>query len=81
MKMYGKAHETASTILEAFRNPETLPEVIAPIFIHRKDDLPCRKWSWRNQLLTALAATDDDEKKQAGNGNPRKRGILKRYHD
>ncbi len=59
MKMYGKAQETASSILEAFRNPETLPEVIAPIFIHRKDDLPCRKWSWRNQLLTALAGTSD----------------------
>lgn len=59
MKLYGKAQSVGEKILFAFQHPETLPEVIAPIFIHRKDDLPCRKWSFRNQFLTALAGTDD----------------------
>lgn len=57
--MNSRAQETANTILEAFRNPESLPKTIAPIFIHRNDDTPCRKWSWRNQLLTALAGAHD----------------------
>jgi len=59
MKLYGKAHETAQTILEAFQHADSLPKALAPIFIHRKDDIPCRKWSWRNQLLNALAGTTD----------------------
>lgn len=59
MKMYGKAHQTANLILEAFQDPDSLPKALAPIFIHRKDDVPCRKWSWRNQLLTAIAGTHD----------------------
>lgn len=36
-----------------------LPKALAPIFIRRKDCVPCREWSWRNQLLTALAGHDD----------------------
>jgi hypothetical protein len=59
MQYYGKARETAGEILRAFQTPETLPKALAPIFIHRRDDSPCRKWSWRNQLLTALAGTSD----------------------
>ena len=59
MQFYDKARETAGAILRAFQEPETLPKVLAPIFIHRRDDSPCRKWSWRNQLLTALAGTAD----------------------
>ena len=59
MKMYGKATETANAILTAFQSPETLPKALAPIFIHRTDDTPCRKWSFRNQFLTALAGTGD----------------------
>lgn len=59
MKFYGKAEQTAQTILDAFQEPERLPKALAPIFIHRDDDVPCRKWSWRNQLLTALACTQD----------------------
>ena len=54
-----RAHETANTILEAFQHPEALPKALAPIFIHRRDDVPCRRWSFRNQLLTALASTCD----------------------
>jgi hypothetical protein len=59
MKLYGKAQATANTILQAFQSPESLPKAIAPIFIRRNEDTPCRKWSWNNQLLTALAATHD----------------------
>jgi len=32
---------------------------LAPIFIHREDDVPCRRWSWHNQLLVALCGTVD----------------------
>ena len=59
MKLYGKAQATANTILEAFQRPEELPKAIAPIFIHRNSDTPSRKWSWNNQLLTALVGTHD----------------------
>lgn len=60
MKIYGKhTKEVADRILDAFRNPERLPKALAPVFIHRKDDVPCRKWSWHNQLVTALCGTAD----------------------
>ncbi len=59
MRMDNRARETADSILGAFQAPETLPKALAPIFIRRNDDLPCRRWSWRNQLLTALAGTSD----------------------
>ncbi|MCH7632667.1 MAG: hypothetical protein IIB59_05590 [Planctomycetes bacterium] len=36
-----------------------LPKTLAPIFLTRSDDLPCRRWSWSNQILTALAGHDD----------------------
>ena len=52
MKMYGKAHQVANQILEAFQHPETLPQTIAPIFIYRRDDVPCRKWSWPGSIST-----------------------------
>lgn len=59
MKMYGRATEVAERIVEAFKHPETLPAALAPIFIHRNDDAPCRKWSWHNQLLVILSGTSD----------------------
>ena len=59
MKMYGHASEIAQRIVEAFKQPERLPVALAPIFIHRKDDVPCRKWSWHNQLIAALCGTTD----------------------
>ncbi len=60
MKMFGKhARDVASRIVDAFREPERLPAALAPIFIHRADDVPCRKWSWHNQFLVALAGTVD----------------------
>jgi antirestriction protein ArdC len=59
MKFYGHAQEVGQRIVEAFQHPETLPQALAPIFIHRKDDVPCRKWSWHNQLIAALCGTTD----------------------
>ena len=32
---------------------------LASVFIKRNDDVPCRKWSWRNQLLCALNGFSD----------------------
>ena len=59
MKMYGRATEVAERIIEAFKEPKKLPKALAPIFIRRTDDVPCRKWSWHNQLLVALSGTTD----------------------
>lgn len=60
MKLIGKhTQEVADRIIEAFKEPDKLPNALAPIFIHRKDDRPCRRWSWHNQLLAALSGTSD----------------------
>jgi len=59
MKFYGRATEVAERIIEAFKHPDSLPKALAPVFIHRNDDVPCRKWSWHNQLLVALSGTTD----------------------
>ena len=59
MKFYGKAKESAKIILEAFRQPNNLPKPLAQVFIHRKDNVPCRSWSWRNQFLVALQGYRD----------------------
>jgi len=58
MKFYRKAESAATRILEAFRTGN-LPKAVAPIFIRRKDNVPCRAWSWSNQLLAALAGHSD----------------------
>lgn len=54
MKLLNKAEEAAADILKAFENSNALPKPLAQIFVHRKDGAPCRKWSWRNQLIVAL---------------------------
>lgn len=59
MKYFGQSKDVALKIVEAFQKPELLPQALAPIFIHRHDDIPCRKWSWHNQLLVALAGSID----------------------
>jgi hypothetical protein len=61
MKMYGGKHtqEAATRIVEAFKQPDQIPHALAPIFIRRKDDIPCRRWSWHNQLIIALHGTND----------------------
>ena len=59
MKFYGKAESVAGRILDVFKTGN-VPKSLAPIFIHRDDDgVPCRLWSWSNQLVTALAGFDD----------------------
>jgi hypothetical protein len=60
MQYCGKrTQEVAQTVIRAFEQPECLPKALAPILIKRKDDVPCRRWSWHNQLLTALCGTAD----------------------
>src|SRR5439155_14058117 len=56
---FGKAAEAAAAIIRAFENPNGLPGPLATMFIRRRDTVPCRKWSWRNQLLVALAGHTD----------------------
>ncbi|MDD5356580.1 MAG: hypothetical protein PHS53_00315 [Candidatus Pacebacteria bacterium] len=58
MKYYGRAEETAQKILDAFMRGD-VAKAIAPIFVRRKDCVPCRSWSWGNQLLCALNNTND----------------------
>ncbi|MCP4896091.1 MAG: ArdC family protein [bacterium] len=53
-----KAEQAAQRILDVFRSGN-LPQALAPIFINRRDNVPCRSWSWSNQLLTALAGYSD----------------------
>jgi len=69
LKFYGKSQEVAEGIIAMFESGN-LPSALAPIFIHRHDALPCRKWSFQNQLLTAISGTNDargfDQWKQAG---------------
>jgi hypothetical protein len=59
MKLFGKAAEAANVIMQAFENPNSLPAPLAQVFIHRKDSAPCRRWSWRNQLIAALNGYSD----------------------
>jgi hypothetical protein len=60
MKLFGShTREVAERILNAFKQPEQLPKALAPIFIRRNDDIPCRSWSWHNQLVIALCGTMD----------------------
>jgi len=58
MKYYGKAESVASRIVEHFQTGN-IPKALAPIFIRRHDNIPCRAWSWANQLLVALSGYDD----------------------
>jgi len=57
-RFYRQAESAAGRILEAFQ-AGNVPKALAPIFVRRKDDVPCRAWSWSNQLLTALAGHSD----------------------
>ena len=58
MKYYGKAEEAANRLLHAFETGN-LPQALAQVFLRRKDDVPCRQWSWNNQLMTALMGYSD----------------------
>jgi len=54
MILRNKAEEAANDILRAFETPNALPKPLAEIFINRDDGSPCRRWSWRNQLIVAI---------------------------
>jgi hypothetical protein len=54
-KLYGKASAAGAAIVERFKDPASLPAPLARVFIRRKDQAPCRKWSWSNQVIVALA--------------------------
>jgi len=58
MKYYGKAESAAARIVGLFR-AGNVPKVLAPIVIKRRDGVPCRRWSWSNQLITALHGYSD----------------------
>jgi len=58
MNYIGRAEEVAKKIVEAFQSGN-LPKALAPIFIRRKDGVPCRAWSFGNQLLCILHGTSD----------------------
>ena len=58
MQFYGQSERAATAIVDTFKSGK-LPAALAPIFIRRADSVPCRAWSWSNQLLTALAGTSD----------------------
>jgi hypothetical protein len=57
-RFYRQAESAATRILEAFQSGN-VPKALAPIFVRRKDDVPCGAWSWSNQLLTAPAGHSD----------------------
>jgi len=58
MQFYGQSEQAANRILDTFKSGK-LPAALAPLFVRRTDDVPCRRWSWSNQLLTALSGTSD----------------------
>jgi hypothetical protein len=47
MLLQGKAAEAANDILRAFQNPNELPAPLAQVFIRRRDNVPCRAWSYQ----------------------------------
>jgi len=55
---YGRAEEAAKRIMDLFQSGD-VPAALAPIFIRRHENTPCRAWSWSNQLLVALYGHDD----------------------
>ncbi|MFH1268533.1 MAG: ArdC family protein [Planctomycetota bacterium] len=57
-RFYRKAEDAAARIVEAFQSGN-LPKALAPVFVQRRDNVPCRAWSWSNQLLTALSGHSD----------------------
>ncbi|HXY37555.1 MAG TPA: ArdC family protein, partial [Planctomycetaceae bacterium] len=54
MKLYGKASDVGAAIVERFKDPASLPAPLARVFIRRKDQAPCRKWSFGNQFIVAM---------------------------
>ncbi len=59
MKYYGKAENVATAIIKAFETG-SISSALAQVFIHRNDNVPCRAWSWTNQMITALIGVTSD---------------------
>jgi N-terminal domain of anti-restriction factor ArdC len=59
MAFYGYAEAAAQKILRAFEDANSLPKPLARVFIRRKDNPHCQKWSWGNQLLVVLNGYSD----------------------
>jgi hypothetical protein len=53
MRYYRKAESAAQKILAAFQTGN-LPKALAPMFVRRRDDVPCRSWSWSNQCGASI---------------------------
>lgn len=58
MKFYGKAESVGKEILAAFERGD-VPKALAQVFIHRRDNVPMRAWSFANQMTAAFRSTDD----------------------
>lgn len=58
MKLYGNASAVAQKIIDQFQ-AGSLPQALAPVFLHWGEDVPCRKWSWSNQMLAVIAGYSD----------------------
>lgn len=54
-----KVEKVGRQIIEAFKTPEALPAVLAPMFLKVKGNIPCRSWSWSNQFIAAINGTTD----------------------
>jgi hypothetical protein len=55
MKLYGKAHQVATDILDAFK-ASVIPAALATAFVRPPaTGSPMVRWSWRNRLLRDLA--------------------------
>jgi hypothetical protein len=59
MERCEKIEAAALAVIEAFENPTELPEPMAQTFFRPRDDVPCRRWSRRNQAIIALRGTTD----------------------
>lgn len=58
MNFYGKAEEAVNGLLAAFEEGR-VPAALAQVFILKRSASPCARWSWNNQLLTAISGYSD----------------------
>lgn len=58
MNYYGKSEEVCNKIISQFKSGN-LPDVLAPIFINRKDSIPSASWSFLNQMVMIMNGTND----------------------
>lgn len=58
MKYYGRSQEVCEEIINQFKTGN-LPEALSLIFVHRKDNVPSRHWSFLNRFTMAIHGTHD----------------------